>query len=555
MKCKLQKSSSLSFYPVLIFLLIILSGCRSSGKRTEDPLFNKALENGYLANKGYQRCIDFVEDWLKFADPETGLIPRNLDSSIDVWEPKDSGADNYPFMVLTAAIIDNELFEGPMYDILLAEQKYTNRLGRLPDRYSFSKQDFTIEEPDTDRIIFGAAEYVKDGLLALTEYLGHSPWSDRMIDIVDDIWEYAPYDTPYGKIPSLNVEVNGELLQTLSRLYWMTGNENYLEQAVRIGDYYLLGNQHPTRDMDLIRLRDHGCEIVSGLCEIYVTVAFANQAKKAEYQEHIYEMLDRILEVGTNEDGLFYNQVNPLTGEILDDGIADTWGYTYNAYYSVYMLDNHEPYKDALLKVFTNLSNYVNYDWERGSADGYADAVESALNLYNREPLPDVAGWIDSEIQVMWSMQDSPQREGLEKWQDRGVIEGWHGDGNFARTTIMYCLWKTQGITMSPWGNSLIYGAERDNDVIRIAVHTGDNWSGKMHFDHPRHMDIFNLPMDYPRINQFPEWFTAERERKYTITNLNNEETVEYTGQQLIDGIRLEVHSGDTTYLELKPKW
>ncbi len=552
MKCKPQKLSSLNVYPVLFILFIFLSGCRSFTKRTEDALFHKALENGYLVNEGYRRCLDFVNDWLNFADPETGLIPRNLGPSVDIWDPKDSAADNYPFMVLTAAILDNDLFEGTMHDILVAEQKYTNRIGRLPDIYSFSKRDFTYEEPDMTRIIFGAAEYVKDGLLALTEYLGHSHWSERMIEIVDDIWEHALYDTPYGKIPSLDVEVNGELLQTLSRLYWMTGDEKYLEQAVRLGDYYLLGNQHPTRDMELLRLRDHGCEIVSGLCEIYVTLAFADPGKKAEYQEHVYEMLDRILETGTNEDGLFYNQVNPRTGEILNDGIADTWGYTYNAYYSVFMLDNHEPYRDALLKVFSNLSNYVNFDWERGSADGYADAIESALNLYNREPVAEAAGWIDSEIQVMWSMQDVPQREGLEKWQHRGVIEGWHGDGNFARTTIMYCLWKTQGITMSPWCNSLIYGAERDKDVIRIAVHSGEGWSGKMHFDYPRHRDVFNLPMDYPRINQFPEWFAADTERKYTITNLNNKVTVEYSGGQLIDGIHMEVDAGDTIYLEVR---
>lgn len=68
------------------------------------------------------------------------------------------------------------------------------------------------------------------------------------------------------------------------------------------------------------------------------------------------------------------------------------------------------------------------------------------------------------------------------------------------------------------------------------------------------HRDIFNLPMDYPRINQFPEWFTADRERKYTITNLINEETVEYPGWQLIDGIRLEVDAGDTIYLEVRTR-
>ncbi len=45
----------------------------------------------------------------------------------------------------------------------------------LPDSYSFSAQDFVKEEVDMASIIFGASEYVKDGLLPLTEYLGPSP--------------------------------------------------------------------------------------------------------------------------------------------------------------------------------------------------------------------------------------------------------------------------------------------------------------------------------------------------------------------------------------------
>ncbi|MBE0655484.1 MAG: hypothetical protein IH594_16905, partial [Bacteroidales bacterium] len=428
-------------------ILLLLSACITVNEEPEDPALKKAIENGLLVNEGFQRCIDYVYDWLGFADPTTGLIPRNLYESRDIWDPKDCAADNYPFMVLTSAIVDRDLFDGKMYDILQAEQKYTNRLDRLPDIYSFSMQDFKYDDINTARIIFGASEYIKDGLLSLTEYIGKSPWSERMIEILDDIWKHAEYVTPFGKIPSLNVEVNGELLQTLSRVYWMTGDEKYLEWAERLGDYYLLGDHHPTKDFHVLRLRDHGCEIVSGLCEIYLTVAFSKPSKKIEYQQPIYSMLDRILAVGTNDNGMFYNEINPMTGDILDNGIADTWGYTYNAFYSVFMLDNHLPYKEAVLNVLQNLDNYRNFNWERHGSDGFADAIESALNLYNREPVSNVDEWVESQIQIMWSIQDSAFREDLEEWNGRGVIEGWHGDGNFARTTTMFCLWKTQGIT------------------------------------------------------------------------------------------------------------
>jgi len=78
------------------------------------------------------------------------------------------------------------------------------------------------------RYHFGSAEYIKDGLIPLTEWLGPSPWSERLIAILDDIWKYAPVETPYGRICSDNPEVNGDMLQALSRIFWTTGDKNTL---------------------------------------------------------------------------------------------------------------------------------------------------------------------------------------------------------------------------------------------------------------------------------------------------------------------------------------
>ncbi|MCB1128099.1 MAG: hypothetical protein KDM81_16520, partial [Verrucomicrobiae bacterium] len=101
---------------------------------------------------------------------------------------------------------------------------------------------------------------------------------------MDDIWKHAAVDTPFGKIPTLNFEVNGDLLQGCSRLYWFTGDPKYLDWAIRLGDYYLLGDHHPTRDLDDLRLSDHGCEVVNGLSELYVAVSHVRPAKKAAYR-------------------------------------------------------------------------------------------------------------------------------------------------------------------------------------------------------------------------------------------------------------------------------
>lgn len=530
---------------ILIALLILSCEGKIVLSDADQLALKQAETNGILVNEGFERCRHFVDDWLKHADPETGLIPRNLDKDRDIWNAKDAAADNYPFMVLTAALTDRPLFEGRMLDMLKTETRLTSRIDHLPDTYSFSQKAFVQAEPDLYSILFGSSEYIKDGLLPLTEWLGHSPWSERMIAMLDDIWKHAPIETGYGNIVSTNPELNGEMLQVLSRIYWMTGEQKYLDWAVRLGDYYLLGDQHPTRNFEMLRLRDHGCEVVSGLCELYASVNFTDLKKKKEYQPHIYEMLDRILEVGRNEDGLFYNGINPANGDITWDGTADNFGYTFNGFYTVYQIDSIERYRTATLKGLRVLNDkYRDFDWEGGSSDGYADAIEGALNLYAREPIASTAAWIDSETQVMWSMQDSSHRANALKWQGSGVIEGWHGDGNFARTTIMYCLWKSQGVTVDPWRSDMKVGAVMNGADLLISITVAEDWQGKLRFDSPRHSTAMNMPFDWPRINQFPEWFAPTAEMNFQWMDVQDSKSEFYSGKQLWTGVQVSLKKG-----------
>ncbi len=530
---------------ILIALLILSCEGKIVLSDADQLALKQAETNGILVNEGFERCRHFVDDWLKHADPETGLIPRNLDNDRDIWNAKDAAADNYPFMVLTAALTDRPLFEGRMLDMLKTETRLTSRIDHLPDTYSFSQKAFVQAEPDLYSILFGSSEYIKDGLLPLTEWLGHSPWSERMIAMLDDIWKHAPVETDYGNIVSTNPELNGEMLQVLSRIYWMTGEQKYLDWAVRLGDYYLLGDQHPTRNFEMLRLRDHGCEVVSGLCELYASVNFTDPKKKKEYQPHIYEMLDRILEVGRNEDGLFYNGINPANGDITWDGTADNFGYTFNGFYTVYQIDSIERYRTATLKGLRVLNDkYRDFDWEGGSSDGYADAIEGALNLYAREPIASTAAWIDSETQVMWSMQDSSHRANALKWQGSGVIEGWHGDGNFARTTIMYCLWKSQGLTVDPWRSDMKVGAVMNGADLLISITVAEDWQGKLRFDSPRHSTAMNMPFDWPRINQFPEWFAPTAEMNFEWMDVQDSKSEFYSGKQLWTGVQVSLKKG-----------
>jgi hypothetical protein len=344
-------------------------------------------------------------------------------------------------------------------------------------------------------------------------------------------------ETPFGKIPSIDPEVNGDMLQALSRVFWFTGDNKYLEWAKRLGDYYLLGENHPTRNFRVLRLRDHGCEIVSGLCELYATVSYADKVKKESYKAPLYEMLDRILETGRNSDGLFYNSIDPVKGIPVDSAIADNFGYTLNGFYTVYLLDRIEKYREPVIKTLEALnSNYRSYPWEGKSADGYADAIEGALNLYTREPIKSTQEWIDSEILVMWRKQ-----------LPSGIIEGWHGDGNFARTTIMYCLWKTGGAYISPWHPTSEIGGIFSDGKLYLSVTTSElDWAGKIVPDIKRHSTYMHLPIDWPRINQFPEYFTVDANKTYKVISNMYRKPLVIEGTELIKGLPARVNKGDT---------
>jgi hypothetical protein len=134
---------SVSFFVAFICLFAspLLAESELSAAQREE-CFARAALHGTQANEQLVRCHRFVHGWLAQADDVTGLIPRNLDRDRDIWNAKDSAADNYPFMVLTAALTDRVLFAGRMLDMLHTETRLTSRIDRLPDTWSFSRQTF-----------------------------------------------------------------------------------------------------------------------------------------------------------------------------------------------------------------------------------------------------------------------------------------------------------------------------------------------------------------------------------------------------------------------------
>lgn len=266
-------------------------------------------------------ALSKVQRWLReqclaVQDERSGLFrPTGRE-----WNYRDTAADCYPFYVWAAYYTDKEVLDTVMVDALRAEQRLCNHLDRLPVRYDMDTGQKIVTSFDT--IIFGASEYAKDGLIPIVEITGKEyPWFNRMRGLVDDIFKHARIDTSYGKIPSTNIEVNGELLQLLPRLYSMTRERKYLDWAHRLADYYLLpGKFVPSR------LSDHGCEIISGLGLLFAVDTTACPEKCEQYKPHMQYMFDEILRRGTNSDGIIIRNLQDAAGP--HDGVStgDGWG-------------------------------------------------------------------------------------------------------------------------------------------------------------------------------------------------------------------------------------
>lgn len=514
-----------------------------------------AVRNGTQAQEALQRSKRVMNAWLARADPVTGLLQRR--GTQDMWYVRDSAADLYPFLVMAAYYTDRSTYETKMHAILRNELLHTRRVGQLSDNVLFGNQGFEDAEVDLDRIIFGSCEYVKDGLLPMSELLGHHQWYVRMRGIVDDIIAYAPYETKFGRIPSLSAEVNGELLQALIRLAYDTGDVSYVEQAIRIGDFYFqeviprsqglpshmwdLENAKPASDKFV--LSDHGNEILGGLSELVMYTKSMRHPAYERYREPFTQLVHHLLDVGLNEDGLWYTSIALDTLDPADARHAHCWGYLFNGVYTAHLITGEPRFRDATMHALKTVVEKpaIYLDDPDGSgrnygSNAYSDALESAIVFRNR--FPDV---VDEGV------LDTCVKRFLARQREDGIIEDWYGDGNYVRTALMYALMKSQGTWVEPWREDLRLGALPDRDGILLVLECDQPWEGRIRFDVPRHQYVFNMPVNYPRLNEWPEWYTVELDQLYAVT-MDSEELIR-SGGELAQG--LPIHTNGHTIIRV----
>lgn len=528
----------------------------------DDDAAAVAARHGRQATRALIDSNRIMHAWLARLDPATGLLPHrgNLNGRPDdTWVVANTAADLYPFMVMAARLTEPAVYHGAMLDILRQETLLTTRVGRLSDDVQAGGKGFTRPTPDLDAIIFGSSEYMKDGLIPLTELFGDTPWYYRMQGIAADIITHAPYQSSRGRLPAQTTEVNGNMLQVLSRLYFKTGEPAYLEQVLAIADFYFLDmlpttNYLPADRWDVATreplttrfvLSDHGNEIVGGLSEAFVLAMHARPEKAQQYRPAFVGMIDRLLAVGRNADGVWHHDIDIVSGAPIADRHAHCWGYMFNGVYTAYMATGEERFRAAVQQGLDAVARKPTYLFDEHppvaswKANAYSDAIESALVLLNRVPHAQLPAQIDIATARM-----------LDVIRPSGIVEDWHGDGNTIRTALMYVMWKSQGARLEPWDRRVHLGAVREDDTVLFSVTADAAWSGMLRLDQPRHRDHLHLPVNYPRLNEWPEWYTVDHDRRYHV-RVGQSEPVVRLGAELVQGVPVSLRAGQTVLIEV----
>ncbi len=459
-------------------------------------VWEKAETRGKLYQEAMQRADRMLQSQLRIINPETGLVPQSYVSN-SRWTVANSAADLYSSLVMVASFSNRQAMNGTLRRALATERKHAERIGHLPDDLDLKTLKFVHAKPSLGRSMYGASEWCRDGLLRITEILGpDTPWADRLIELADEIMARASVQARFGPLPG-GIEVCGEMLQTLSRLYALTGEEKYRTWAERIGDYYFF--EKPPQKSTRLQLRDHGGEIISGLSELFVMTSRADSAKAARYRQPFRELLDRVLEIGQAPDGMLYDIIDPLNGKVISKGLTDpkkgintNWGYTCNAHCTYDMVTGENRYRDRILKALRALpAHYMDYEI---SGDNCADFIEQAIVLNNRFHVEGVEEWIARMIHRLWAPQKA----------DGSVGDRYGSHSSFGRTSILCATLCSQGVRAEPWREDLRLGAVASGNEVYVLLRSDKSWVGRLCFDFARSREVFHLPFNYPRINELP---------------------------------------------------
>jgi hypothetical protein len=236
-----------------------------------------------------------------------------------------------------------------------------------------------------------------------------------------------------------------------------------------------------------VKLRDHGNETAVGLAEAFATAVTLKSdsewaARADSWAEPLTRMYEIILSRGVRSDGLLVSQLDGGGGRndppkhdlvITRDEPCDNWGYLLcGVLLFVQAEQRHGVIAPARLDAILARADAValavcrtdNLRWEGDNPDGFADTIESAIQIAAFRPtLRDrLLAWADDQIGYLFGYQRAD-----------GFCTENYLDGNVIRTAMLY--------------------ADARTPARADAPHVPD--AGNM-----------RLPWDWPRINAWPKY-------------------------------------------------
>ncbi len=103
-----------------------------------------------------------------------------------------------------------------------------------------------------------------------------------------------------------------------------------------------------------------------------------------------------------------------------------------------------------------------------------------------------------------------------------------------------------EGVSLST-SEMVDYYVEWASSYPIISIEDGmaeDDWDGVIKFDFSRSKVNMNLPLDYPRINQFPEWFVVSDDTEYRIELIGDNRAEVLEGKILKSGFPMKIDKG-----------
>ena len=140
--------------------------------------------------------------------------------------------------------------------------------------------------------------------------------------------------------------------------------------------------------------------------------------------------------------------------------------------------------------------------WEGARQDGYADSLESAIYLaaYRPETAAHLLPWVDDQIEIFYHWQRA------DGFVDKGYL-----DGNFIRTCLLYADLRSGGWRVEPWSPDVRVGwAAGAGGEMVVVVRADADYTGVLRPESRRHSTIMNLPVNWARINSWPQWAPYE---------------------------------------------